>query len=77
MKFPRQEYWRWQIFPSPGDLPVPHTEALSPATAGNFFIAELPGKPMQQVVNDKFCRKAKINFEIKDSDNFLTIILVI
>ena len=42
---PRQESWRGLSFPSPGDLPDPRIEALSPALAGRFFITEPPGKP--------------------------------
>jgi len=32
-------------FPSPGDLPNPEIEPMSPALAGRFFTTELPGKP--------------------------------
>ena len=32
-------------FPSPGDLPNPGIEPMSPALAGGFFTAEPPGKP--------------------------------
>ena len=38
--FSRQEYWSWQPFPSPGDLPEPGTEPsslTSPALAGGLF----------------------------------------
>ena len=35
--FPRQEYWSELSFPSPGDLPDPGIESLSPALAGGFF----------------------------------------
>ena len=31
MGFPRQEYWSGLRFPSPGDLPDPETEPISPA----------------------------------------------
>ena len=31
--FPRQEYWSGLPFPSPGDLPDPVTELMSPALA--------------------------------------------
>ena len=44
--FPRQEYWSGLSFPSPGDLPNPGIEPMSPALAGGFFTTELPGKPM-------------------------------
>ena len=45
MGFPRQEYWSGQPFPSPGDLPDPGIELVSPALAGRFFTTEPPGKP--------------------------------
>ena len=42
--FPRQ-YWSGLSFASPGDLPNSGVKPLSPACAGGFFTAELPGKP--------------------------------
>ena len=45
MGFLRQEYWSGLLFPSPGDLPDPGTELMSPALAGRFFATEPPGKP--------------------------------
>ena len=44
MGFSRQEYWRGLPFPSPGDLPDPGIEPVSPALAGGFFTTESPGK---------------------------------
>ena len=47
MGFPRQEYWSWLPFPSPGYLPDPGIESMSPALQvdslslshqGNLFI---------------------------------------
>ena len=41
MKFPRQEYWSWLLFPPPGDLPnlgVEPASPVSPVLAGQFFI---------------------------------------
>ena len=41
--FPRQKYWSWLPFLSPGDLPDPGIEAessLSPAWASGFFTTE-------------------------------------
>ena len=32
-------------FPSPGDLPNPGTELVSPSLADGFFTTEPPGKP--------------------------------
>ena len=40
-----QEYWSGLPFPSPGDLPDPNIEPVSPALAGGFFTIEPPGKP--------------------------------
>ena len=48
MEFSRQEYWSGLPFPSPGDLPTPGVEPVSPALAGGFFTAELPGKPQRE-----------------------------
>ena len=31
MGFPKQEYWSGLLFPSPGDLPDPGIEPMSPA----------------------------------------------
>ena len=44
--FPRQECWSRLPFPSPGDLPDPGIEPVSPALAGRFFTTEPPGKPL-------------------------------
>ena len=46
MGFPRQEYWSGLSFSSPGDLPDPGIETVSPALASRFFIAEPSGKPL-------------------------------
>ena len=45
MGFPSQEYWSGLPFSSPGDLPNPEVEAMSPALAGGLFATEPPGKP--------------------------------
>ena len=47
--FPRQENWRGLPFPSPGDLPNPGIEPVSPALAGGFFTTEPPGKPAMEI----------------------------
>ena len=46
MGFSRQEYWSGLPFPSPGDLPDPGIETMSPTLSGRFFTAEPPGKPL-------------------------------
>ena len=43
MGFPRQEYWSGLPFLSPGDLPNPGIELVSPALTGGFFTVEPPG----------------------------------
>ena len=48
LEFPRQEYWSKLPFPSPGDLPDPGIEPMSPeshALAGRSFTTVPPGKP--------------------------------
>ena len=45
MGFPRQEYWSGLTSLSPGDLPNPGFEPMSPALARGFFTSEPPGKP--------------------------------
>ena len=45
--FSRQEYWSGLPFPSPGNLPDPGIEPVSPTPpllAGRFFTTEPPGK---------------------------------
>ena len=44
---PRQKYWSGLPFPTPGDLPDPGNEPMSPALAGRFFTTEPPGKPKE------------------------------
>ena len=47
MGFPRQEYWSWLPFPSPGDLPNPGIKPVplvSPALADGFFATQPPEK---------------------------------
>ena len=39
MEVPRQEYWSALPFLSPGDLPNPGTEPMSPAFTGRVFTA--------------------------------------
>ena len=43
MGFPRPENWSELQFPSLGDLANPGIKPMSPALAGEFFTAELPG----------------------------------
>ena len=43
MGFIRKEYWSRLPFSSPGDLPNPGIELVSPVLAGGFFTAEPQG----------------------------------
>ena len=45
---PSQEYWRGLPLPSPGHLSNLGTEPWSPALAGRFFTAEIPGKAQER-----------------------------
>ena len=45
MGFSRQECWSGLPFPSPGDLPNPGIEPMSPVLACGFFTTEPPAKP--------------------------------
>ena len=46
MGFPRQEYWSELPFLSPGDLPDPGIEPVSPEVVGGFSTTEPPRRPM-------------------------------
>ena len=45
MELCRQEHWSGLPLPSPGYLPDPGIELLSPALTDGFFTTEPPGKP--------------------------------
>ena len=45
MGFSRQEYWSGFPFSSPGDLPDPGMEPVSPTLAGGFFTVSHQGSP--------------------------------
>ena len=44
MGFSRQEYWSGLPFPSPGDLPDPVIEPMSPALQADSLLYEPPAK---------------------------------
>ena len=54
-RLPRQEYCSGLPFVSPGDLPDPGIEPMSPALAGVFFTTEPPGKALSQLEQTKKC----------------------
>ena len=45
MDFSRQEYRSGLLFPSPGDLPDPGIEPMSPTLQADALTSEPPGKP--------------------------------
>ena len=49
MGFSRQEYWSGLPFPSPGDLPHPGIEPVSPTLAGRCFTADSLSGPFISV----------------------------
>ena len=52
MGFSKQEHWSGLPCPSPGDLPDPRIEPVSPASpalAAEFLTTEPPGKPQPRV----------------------------
>ena len=61
MGFPRQEYRKGLLFPSPGALPDTGIKPGSPALEGGFFTTEPPGKPtthiMHYLARQKWSRK--------------------
>ena len=48
MRFSRQGYWSGLPFPSPGDLPNPGIEPVSPALQADSLLTELKVKLDQQ-----------------------------
>ena len=53
--FSRKEYRSGLLFSSPGDLPNPGVEPVSPVLSDGFFTTEPPGKP----INICQCRRPK------------------
>ena len=47
---PRQEYQSGLPFPSPGDLPNPGIEPVSPEVAGRSFTVEPLGHPLLLII---------------------------
>ena len=51
MGFSRQEYWSGLPFPSPGDLPNPGIEPMSPTLQADFLPAEPQGSYNSHFLN--------------------------
>ena len=72
MEFSRQEYWTGLLFSSPGDLPYPGIEPVSPTLQADSLPSEPPGKPMKVVkrINSKIPHQKEKYFY---SFNFVSI----
>ena len=55
-------------FPSPGDLPNPEIEPMSPAFAGRFFTTAPPGKPGKEDIR---CKLRKSEYFMDFNNNIL------
>ena len=54
MELTRQEYWSGLPFPSPGDLPDPRIEAVSPAFQADSLPSEPQRKPLSVILGYNF-----------------------
>ena len=54
MRFPKQEYYSWLQFPSPGDLPDPGIELWSLALQADSLPSEPPTKPYKNIYQAQF-----------------------
>ena len=54
---------QWLPFPSPGVLPDPGIKPASPALAGGFFTNELPGKPLEDLLDANYTPNHTISCE--------------
>ena len=66
--FPRQEYWRGLPFPSPGDLPNPRTEPVSPAwQADSLPVSHLGSTQSPGVLGNKLnCQSGQVTTSLKE-----------
>jgi len=46
IRFPRHQYWSGLSFPSPGDLPIPGVEPVSPALQADSLLLTNQGRPL-------------------------------
>ena len=59
LEFSQQEYWSGLLFPSPGDLPDPRIESMSPALAGGFFTTGATLEALAVIC----CNFVKVNYD--------------
>ena len=55
VEFPRQEYWSWLPFLSPGNLPDPAIKSVSPALGGDSLLLSHQGRPIIWIHNIQNC----------------------
>ena len=55
MGFSKQEYWNALPFPSPGDLPNPGIEPVSPALQADPLPSQSSGKPKSELLVAQPC----------------------
>ena len=61
MRFSRQEYWSGLPCPSPGDLPHPGIEPISPALQVDSLLLSHRGSPDSSILSPKYFRMWIIN----------------
>ena len=76
MGFSRQEFWSGLPFSSPGDLPNPGIESMSPALQADSLLSEPPGKPIICLRGSFiFCNKRSQNISgLNKTDFYLSFI---
>ena len=58
MGFPRQEHWSGLLFPSPGNLPNPELELMSPALQVDSLPLTYLGIPYSELVYGDYLAQA-------------------
>ena len=56
MIFPMQEYWSGFLFSSPGDLPDPGIEPMSP-------VSQVDSLPLRIIGTETYARPGALNFQ--------------
>ena len=72
MEFSRQEYWSGLPFPSPGDLPDPAIEPVSPTLQADALLPEPPVGPKVRRKSEVSREKRGTSQRKQDSDSHYT-----
>ena len=62
MGFSKQKYWNGLPFPSPGDLPNPGIDSVSPALQADSLTPEISGKQPRHTTNILKVSLMTVNF---------------